>query len=370
MSLRSFDAHDLFAGPGGWDLAARDLGLRIVGFELDPAALATREAAGLPTLAGDLRAFDASATRAPGLIASPPCPTFSVAGRGSGRAELGLCIEAVRERRYGQRCADERTALVLEPLRVICERLAAGLPYEWIALEQVPPVLPIWEAYAELLRGEGYTAATGILRAEQFGVPQTRRRAILVARLSLPACLPAPTHSRFHPREQKRLDEGLLPWVSMAEALGWDEGDLVGFPRRDDGASSITLGGIAYRARDLRAASAPAFAMTGKARSWLRFGMRGGGSEQLHCSTEHPAPTLAFGRDSASWCWADQHDPCVRVGTPVDRISESEAGVLQSFPPDYPWHGRSRHDRYGQIANAIPPLLARAILSELISPSA
>jgi DNA (cytosine-5)-methyltransferase 1 len=40
---------DLFAGPGGWDLAAQSLGMEVVGVELDDAACATREAAGLRT---------------------------------------------------------------------------------------------------------------------------------------------------------------------------------------------------------------------------------------------------------------------------------------------------------------------------------
>jgi DNA (cytosine-5)-methyltransferase 1 len=63
--------------------------------------------------------------------------------------------------------------------------------------------------------------------AEQYGVPQTRKRAILVARAPWmrarygPAALPAPTHSRYYPRNPAKLDAGLPRWVSMAEALGW-----------------------------------------------------------------------------------------------------------------------------------------------------
>ncbi len=44
------DAIDLFAGPGGWDIAAHRLGLRTVGIEWDQAASDTRRAAGLPTV--------------------------------------------------------------------------------------------------------------------------------------------------------------------------------------------------------------------------------------------------------------------------------------------------------------------------------
>jgi DNA (cytosine-5)-methyltransferase 1 len=46
------------------------------------------------------------------------------------------------------------------------------------------------------------------------------------------------------------------------------------------------------------------------------------------------------------------------------RISVAEASVLQSFPPDYPWQG-TRSRQYLHVGNAIPPLMAGAILQEI-----
>jgi DNA (cytosine-5)-methyltransferase 1 len=76
-------------------------------------------------------------------------------------------------------------------------RYAAELRPRWIALEQVPPVLPIWQYMADRLRGLGYRPWTGILSAEEYGVPQTRKRAILVASLDGRVGPPAPTHQAY-----------------------------------------------------------------------------------------------------------------------------------------------------------------------------
>ena len=46
--------HDLFAGPGGWDVAADGLGWVGVGFELDGPACETRRANGHTTVQGDV----------------------------------------------------------------------------------------------------------------------------------------------------------------------------------------------------------------------------------------------------------------------------------------------------------------------------
>lgn len=392
---------DLFRGAGGWSVACRELGLEDHGVECMDEANRTAEAAGFKT--AFLNVWEPPGwimlTTWTGLIASPPCQTFSQAGSGSGRKALDDVLRAIKDERWrtledlkalGEEVGDERTALVLTPLYY-----ALILNPEWVALEQVPTVLPVWEAIAEVLASMGYNVWTGVLHSEQYGVPQTRKRAILLASRTREVHQPVPTHSKYHARSPERLDEGVLPWVSMAEALGWGEEDKIGFPRKYDGRGEpVTIGDEEYRGRDLRDGDQPSFVVTEKARSWDRY-FSGAGNYaadrvgQQPRNPEQPAHTIT-GKGTAYWVapeWAFKRPSTTIVGsfrpdvvaapgyrTTVSRqnapnsarVTAQEAGILQSFPADYPWQG-SKTKQFLQVGNAVPPRMARAIL-EVVQP--
>lgn len=420
-------ALDLFAG-SGWGVACQRLGIEEYGVEIMPEAQATRAANGMRTLYADVwegldeASGDSSIfAEADLLIASPPCQTFSMAGSGAGRAALDEVLEAIAERAYMDPAAlrefgekhDPRTALVLTPLA----HVARDVP-TYVVFEQVPPVLPVWEACAEVMRRWGYSVVTGILNAEQYGVPQTRRRAIPVARADgKEAKMPTPTHSRYYSRDPKRLDEGVLPWLSMAEALGWGmtarpfvtagnavgraegvggsgakatinrekeagswrvrtsmgtpkqddrngnpeirpahtvttktDSWLVGFARKADDKGAATPDG--YRARDLRPSDVPAQNVTEKTRSWTRT---------------RPATTLMGDpRVMAPGHKVNAEDRAAGREYPgrpegAQRVTVDEAAALQSYPPGFVFSG-TKTKQFLQIGNAVPPLLAEAIL--------
>lgn len=48
------------------------------------------------------------------------------------------------------------------------------------------------------------------------------------------------------------------------------------------------------------------------------------------------------------------------------RITAREAGILQTFPADYPWAG-NKGQVFSQIGNAVPPLLAGHLLAPHLS---
>lgn len=335
--LGSREAVDLFSGPGGWDVGATRLGLRVVGIERDHAACETRRAAGLGTIEGDVREYGpADFPDATDLIGSPPCQPFSVGGKGGGRKALDIVLDLAQQlaARKGitqalKDFADERTGLVLEPLRWALAALDSGRPYRTILLEQVPTVLPVWEAFAAILRAEGYSVITIRLYAEEHGVPQTRTRAFLIATLDGEARAPEPTHQRYRPGVVQEAF-GLQPWKSMADAIGW---------------------GMTHR---------PALT--------IAVGTAAGGPDPSCVGGSGARATLYGERDAGRWTEcrrivdADQL-PAYRGGRrDTIRVTPADAALLQTFPADHPFQG-SQTKRYEQIGNAVPCLLAEHVIS-------
>lgn len=418
-------AVDLFAGPGGWDHGIEPLGIQPLGIEWDEAACATREARGLRTLQADvaeLNPLDFGPCEL--LIASPPCQAFSVAGKRDGEKDIPLILTAARALSDGEdvraelreRCADRRSLLVVEPLR-----WALALRPTWLALEQVPPVMELWRVFGDLLARHGYDSWGGILAAERYGVPQTRERAFLLASLNGTPHPPAPTHQAYEfgvpAAEQHTIKGTLLPWISMAQALGWDEDIEV---KADRGAGMVERHGD----RPTRRGNEPAFTVTGGGRSqgprWtVRTGQqsrktRQGDPEPFErdadapaptvtgntdrWTTERPAPTIVTTRRSkdglivgrqlpegqgenvGGWGWerpsttvagdsrvfqpGGHHEPGKQSQNAV-RVTLPEASILQGFPPDYPWQG-IKGKQFEQVGNAVPPPLAQAVIRALL----
>lgn len=348
---------DLFAGAGGWDEGARLAGHTgpIAGIEWDHDACRTAAAAGHLRIRADVASYPTAPFigKVDGLIASPPCQSFSRAGKRGG-------------------ISDARGELVWQPLR-----WARELRPRWVALEQVEDVLPIWWLIGASLREQGYSVWTGKLNAADYGVPQTRIRAVLVARLDGPALPPDPTHARD--AADDLFGSGLAPWMSMADALGWSADVAY---RRTRGSGLTARHGD----RPDTPATEPAPTITGKARSDVWFLGAGAASERTAGASPReltePAHTIT-GKGTAAWVFdrpatTVMGDP--RIGRPGHksrdkgerqfdkdsvRVTVEEAAVLQSFRVDYPWFG-SKTSQHQQVGNACPPLLAAAILRPLV----
>ncbi|MFE7610514.1 DNA cytosine methyltransferase [Streptomyces celluloflavus] len=311
---------DLFAGAGGLDLAAYSLGVPAIGIEWDPDTCSTRRAAGLPTVEGDVRAFSpADFPSATALTSGPPRQAYSITSPQAGNRSLRDAVSLMRRmtaREDTTACLanldDERTGLVLEPLRWALAAIDGGRPYEEVVLEQSPAVWPVWQAVGEALSAEGYSVACGVLRAEAFGVPQTRRCAVLIARRHGRAALPEATHRLYRKdASHASVDPALL--------------------------SSVTMGEVLARPKPYVVVS--------------NYGTAGDPRTHGRRTSAEPASTVTS-KFSRNQVMTAEH-------THLPRLSFSEAGLLQSFPADYPWRGKNIPQ---QISMSIPPRLATHVL--------
>lgn len=336
---------DLFSGPRGWSEGLRLLGLSDIGLELDTDAARTSQAAGHATIQCDVTQYPTAPFmgRTAGTIHSPVCTPFSRAGKQAGLADLPLVYQAIHDLAHGRdtraeikaACADSKSILAAEPMRWLYD-----LRPEWVCMEQVPDVLPLWKQYAGVLQGWGYSTWVGILNAADYGLPQTRRRAILIASRTRRVAAPDPTHGQN--TETDLFGEARLPWVTMAQALRWESGLEI-----NTRGARKTSGGNNFPCDE------PSWALTEKARSWwvLRHSKRSNATVRR---IDQPAATLVAGHARHDYEWVKVDG---RTDLEKRPLLIAEAAVLQGFRPDYPFHG-SQSRQFLQIANAVPPLLA------------
>ncbi|MER5694884.1 DNA cytosine methyltransferase [Streptomyces mirabilis] len=295
-----------FAGIG-WSEALPP-GSNETGLELDAAACRTRIGAGHRTIRCDVTQYPTWVFkgRTSGKIDSPPCPGFGKSGKKLGLQDLPLVHQAIQDlsrgkdtrAKIGAACRDERSILTAEPMRWHYD-----LQPEWICMEQVPSVLVVWQQYAEILRRWGYSAVTGVLDAADYGLGQTRKRAVLIASRVREVQLPAPTHGGL----------GQPAHVAMADVIGW------GYTQRP--APSVTGGGT----------------YTGGAEPF------GNGTRQ------------AMKRHIGTPAWRD------REGVHHLRPTIAECAALQGFRPGLEFHGGAGQ-RHLIVGNAVPVPLAAAVL--------
>ncbi|MGV9696360.1 DNA cytosine methyltransferase [Streptomyces sp. NPDC003470] len=372
---------DLFAGPGGLDVACHRLGVPSLGIEWDKSACLTRYAAGLDTLHADVSAvrresFESLPPEVNVLAGGPPCQTYSVAGKGAGRKALEEVKKFIDRLMAGDpdeeidkelgNLSDPRTALVLEPLRYAIQATRSPnrgrRPYDIIVLEQVPAVKALWDRYAEVLQeiglpdGTKYKVVVDVLDTETYGVPQTRSRAVLIARREGlgESSLPEATHQAYEVREWNRRNGGSA--AALAQQTLCDAGVTEHRPRheRDNDLEHWTSMGDAL--------AEPVGTHPGRRTPFLvrsNYGSSGDPGRRGVRTDRQPATTVT-GRISRFVVFepvGDHHPDVVWEGP---RFSMNEAGMLQSFPPDYPWSGTAKAQ---QVGNAVPPLFGAHLLS-------
>jgi DNA-cytosine methyltransferase len=152
------------------------------------------------------------------LIGGPPCQGFSQLRRTEEREHGRI----VKFRGYSKLAHDPRNDLVLRFLEV-----AEHLKPKVLLIENVPQMLShgykgrlgkLAETVVDMLQSDmRYSVQVGVLNAADYGVPQLRERAFILATSIGTASFPTPI--RVDPSRKDLARTGLLPWTTVADAL-------------------------------------------------------------------------------------------------------------------------------------------------------
>lgn len=328
---------DLFCGIGGLTRGLIDSGLSVIaGFDIDPTCQYAYERNNDVSYhtqnvrevhAADLnKLYAENATRI--LVGCAPCQPFSRM-----RFKMGEANEH-----------DEKYNLLLEYGRLI-EELHPTI----ISMENVPQIkkTEIYTQFIQILQDNGYYISEKVVYCPDYGIPQSRRRFVLLGSLLGPIELIAPTHHRDDVNIRNFIDR--LPHI---EAGGVDPNDAL---HRSASLSEINL----KRIRSSRPG--------GTWRDW---------PEELRCPCHRKSSGKTYSSVYGRMSW-DRIGPTIttqfysfgtgRYGHPEqDRaLSLREGAMLQTFPQNYDFIDPNREFVFKDIArhigNAVPVRLGEII---------
>ncbi len=355
----------LFSGAGGLDLGAHLAGAEVrLSVELDPAACRTLRANPShhpgPVLEADISSLTGKALRkAAGLsrssplilIGGPPCQPFSKAAYWT---DPGDDAAFRRARSAGQEAAkpapiteakpDGRRSLVDEFWRLIHESAADAFLFENVPSITHPRNKPVLERLMSDADAAGFGLRLVHANAVEYGVPQSRQRVILLGLKGATPAAPVKTYAA-EPGQMFLPDP-----VTTGEALA-------------------PFAGPEYHE--------PEEVVTGTYAAHLREVPPGQNYKALTAWAGHPSPS--FVAETRFWSfllklhpghpsWTVAANPGPWVGPfhwESRRLRTAELAALQSFPAGYVFEGK-RRERVRQIGNAVPPLLARAMIGPLL----
>lgn len=324
-------ALDLFSGAGGLTLGLHKSGWdTTAAFEMNKDAIETYKTnfPDINVFEGDIRDYSFHKYQGIELVAGgPPCQPFSVAGK--------------------QLSYDDDRDMVPQFIRAVDE----AKPQTFL-MENVPGLTS--KRHANYLQsiteklansGLGYDVYTILLNSADYGVPQKRRRVFIIG---LPSGLkflePKPTHG----------NNANKPYLTSGEALK-------NTPRDEPNNSIVTYA----KNPVLRPSPWAGLLINGKGRP---------------INLDAPSPTIPA---SAGGNRTHIYDPerilykyhthLSNGGKPrqgivmgVRRITVRESARLQTFPDEFIFTG-AKSNKYTQVGNAIPPLLANAVSNAVIN---
>ena len=249
--------------------------------------------------------------------------------------------------------SDTRSDLLGEFHRFVQEFLP-----DYILVENVPGLQTVQDSqgpfvrFTKLLGKLGYHYDHKVIFACHYGVPQSRRRLILIASRHGAINIPGPSHGPNSPNENL---PQVWKWISHLPELRAGEEDPKVLNHRAANLSPLNLQRIS------------ATPIGGDRRDWPKEkGLA------LQCHKNHTGHTDVYGRMHKDQPSAALTTRCIslsngRFGHPTqDRaISVREAACIQTFPMDFEFAG-SLNSMARQVGNAVPVLLAESLGKSIV----
>lgn len=317
-------AIDLFSGPGGLAMGLRASGIDpILCVEKSRDAIETysRHHADCSHYNKDIQSVDFSSHKGKVdiVFGGPPCQPFSLGGL--------------------RKCWDDSRDMVPQFLRCIEEvRPYCFLMENVIGLTQ-KKAKPYFESLIESFSALGYEVNWSILNSSEYGVPQNRKRVIVIGCRERLLLFPRPTHGKT---------TGLAP-----------------LPRSKDI--------LPYSDNEARPKSPVKYALYPDLRPSPYGGhVYNGGGRPI--DPEAPCHTIYASAGGYKTHWIDTlsvapeyHEHLMNGGKSREgevpgalRLSIRESALIQTFPIDLEFAG-SKSSQYTQVGDAVPPVLAEAL---------
>ena len=336
---------DLFAGVGGLSLGFEMEGFDILlanEFDQSIATAYKENHKSTNVVVGDITSLDLSKVfgeydnKIDVVIGGPPCQGFSQKGK---RKTIN----------------DERNFLFKHYVEVV-----KFVKPKYFVMENVPNLLTAEKGFflneiKGLFKGYGYSIRYGVLNAADYGVPQNRRRAIIIGKyLATPPELPLPC------KQKVTIWDAISDLAYLESGEGEFEQEYRNSPKSDYEKKMRKGSKILY---NHMATKHSALAL-----ERLSLIPPNAGKEIL--PKEHITKSVYSG----TWSRMKQNDVAVTITTRFDTpssgkfthpflnraITVREAARLQSFPDTFKFIG-SKMSQMKQVGNAVPPLLARKI---------
>ena len=354
MTNKTYNVLDLFCGCGGISKGFELAGYTIVGgIDFNKDAVNTFEhnfkkatgiCADISTIEDEkvLELFGNTDI----IVGGPPCQGFSSANR------------------WQKETDDPRNKLFFEYLRFV-----KVLKPKAVMIENVRGLLTRDNVYAKeriytLLADMGYNVSMKVLCASDFGVPQDRRRAIIVAIRK-----EDDTDTQVYDFESMQTQEKVTVIDAIGELYTFEKDNGPEFKLNNDPDTPYRK---YLRRKDSLVPDHAAIYPAEKVQKRISYVPQGGNWQDVpeelwnnNRTNRHSSAYKRLKEDSQS-CTIDTGNAHSNYFHPLyNRIpSIRESARLQSFPDIFEFTG-TRGSKYKQVGNAVPPLLAKAIAEHL-----